>query len=94
MALFMRRLLSRAFLGLTCLASVLLAQLLYPTQVRLSGQQNVFVVWHDHVIGDALAYPLRIAVPVGAVMMCTMAIALALFWSRNPHASLGRAKRG
>ena len=83
---------ARALLGLACLASAALAiMLLYPVQVRLADQPNVFVISHDHVSSDALAHFLRIAVPIGAVMLC--AIALALFWQRNPRAPLARAER-
>jgi hypothetical protein len=79
-------------LGLACLASAALAlMLLYPVQVRLTDQRNVFVIWHDHVTSDVLAHFLRIAVPMGAVVLCV--IALVLFWKRNPGAPLGLAKQ-
>lgn len=76
---------ARKLLGLTCLAGAALAMmLLYPAQVRVLEGGNVFVIWHDHVIGDALAHFLRIATPLGSLMLC--ATSLALFWCRNARA--------
>ncbi len=66
----------RALLALACL---FIAALAFPMQVRLENQPSIFVILHDHAVGDTLAHFLRIAVPIGAILSC----AIALFWSRN-----------
>lgn len=66
--------------------------LFYPVQVTLADRRSAFVVRHDHLITDALAHVLRIVVPMGALVLC--AIALALFRSGNRRrALLDGAKR-